>query len=159
MTADGKRKPRYGFGDIVMPTACHGSAEAANLTVPFRVFDQLPEPLADPAGPPPSGTALAVSSNLPPRLARFQPRSMERGNPIIDTPADGAELVVTASGVALRGRGGPPPYEWVVDGHPVGPPADAIERIWHPDGRGAAQLELVDGQGRSATIVVWVASL
>jgi penicillin-binding protein 1C len=134
-----------------------GRVTAAPLL--FRVFDQLPEPLADPAGPPPSGTPLAVSSNLPPRLARFQPRSMERGNPIIDTPADGAELVVTASGVALRGRGGHPPYEWVVDGHPVGPPADAIERIWHPDGRGAAQLELVDGQGRSATIMVWIASL
>src|SRR5215831_10455909 len=35
MTAGGKRKPRYGFGDSVMPTACHGPAEAANLTVPF----------------------------------------------------------------------------------------------------------------------------
>src|ERR1700730_12001734 len=41
MTADGKRKPRYGFGDIVMPTACHGSAEAANLTVPiYRLLPQ-----------------------------------------------------------------------------------------------------------------------
>src|SRR5215472_8331396 len=35
MTAGGKREPRYGFGDSVMPTACHGPAEAANLTVPF----------------------------------------------------------------------------------------------------------------------------
>ena len=42
MTADGKRKPRYGFGDIVMPTACHGSAEAANLTVPFEVANARP---------------------------------------------------------------------------------------------------------------------
>src|SRR6266446_7361261 len=42
MTADGKRKPRYGFGDIVMPTACHGSANAANLTVPSQ---ETPAPL------------------------------------------------------------------------------------------------------------------
>src|SRR5215472_2615370 len=34
MIAGGNRKPRYGFGDIVMLTACHGPAEAANLTVP-----------------------------------------------------------------------------------------------------------------------------
>jgi predicted TIM-barrel fold metal-dependent hydrolase len=40
MTADGKRKPRYRFGDIVMPTACHGSAEAANLTVPWKELDR-----------------------------------------------------------------------------------------------------------------------
>jgi hypothetical protein len=36
MTAGGKRKPRYGFGDIVMLTACHGAAEAANLTMPHH---------------------------------------------------------------------------------------------------------------------------
>src|SRR5689334_13447251 len=38
MTAGGKRKPRYGFGDIVMLTACHGPAEAANLTVPSNLI-------------------------------------------------------------------------------------------------------------------------
>ncbi len=38
MTAGGKQKPRYGFGDIVMLTACHGPVEAANLTVPDRVM-------------------------------------------------------------------------------------------------------------------------
>jgi hypothetical protein len=38
MTAGGKRKPRYGFGDIVMPTACHGTAEPANLKVPATVL-------------------------------------------------------------------------------------------------------------------------
>src|SRR5580700_2793159 len=36
MTAGGKRKPRYGFGDIVIPHTCHGTAEPANLTVPER---------------------------------------------------------------------------------------------------------------------------
>ena len=42
MTAGGNRKPRYGFGDIVMPTACHGPAEAANLTTPTElVLDAL----------------------------------------------------------------------------------------------------------------------
>src|SRR6516225_1818994 len=40
MTAGGKRKPRYGFGDIVMLTACHGPAEAANLTVPSSTISE-----------------------------------------------------------------------------------------------------------------------
>jgi penicillin-binding protein 1C len=134
-----------------------GRVTAAPLL--FRVFDLLPEPLADPAGPPPPGTPLAVRGNLPPRLARFEPRSMERGIPIIDTPADAAEMAVTASGIALRGRGGHPPYRWYIDGRPLGPPADTIEALWHPDGRGSTRLELVDGEGRSAAITVWVGSI
>jgi hypothetical protein len=43
MTAGGNRKPRYGFGDIVMPTACHGPAEPANLTVPGEGLRKSPQ--------------------------------------------------------------------------------------------------------------------
>ena len=41
MTSGGKRKPRYGFGDIVMPRNLPRRGRAANLTVPCSVRSEI----------------------------------------------------------------------------------------------------------------------
>jgi penicillin-binding protein 1C len=125
----------------------------------FRVFDLLPEALGDPAGPAPVGTPLAPRGDLPARLVRFEPRPNATTLPNIDQPGDGAEIAAPANGIALRGSGGRPPYRWFVNGGPLGTPPATVEAVWRPKGRGNAKLDLIDADGRSSSVTVWVESI
>jgi penicillin-binding protein 1C len=130
-----------------------GRSTAAPLL--FRIFDLLPYPVADPAGPPLEGSVLTTRGNLPTRLVRFTPSSSPE-RPIIDMPFDGAELTGAQRGVNLRAHGGRPPYRWLVDGDPLGPASTDAERVWHPSVSGAIRLEVVDGSGQSDSINIWL---
>jgi penicillin-binding protein 1C len=80
------------------------------------------------------------------------------GGPEIVAPLDGASVVLGDGALLLIGRGGRPPYQWLVDGRPA---AQSVEpqTLWRPDGLGAAKIELVDAAGRTAAAAVWIERL
>ncbi|MGO1077885.1 penicillin-binding protein 1C [Inquilinus sp. CA228] len=134
-----------------------GGATAAPLL--FQIFDILPDPHVDPAGPPPPGTPLAARADLPPRLVRFSRQPTQNDVPMIDVPAEGAEIWAGDGPVSLRGHGGQAPFRWMVNGRPLGAPSETPVELWYPSNLGGARLELVDGNGRAAMVNVWIAAV
>ena len=45
---------------------------------------------------------------------------------------------------------------WLVNGRPVDSERFRRQAEWQPDGRGAAQVTVIDGLGRSASAKVWL---
>ena len=130
----------------------------------FEIFDQLPHAESAAAATPPAGAILGGTTELPANLKRFDPQPGLEGRnaprvlagPSIQMPVDGSTVDLTDASLVLTARGGALPLRWLVNGRPIGSEPFRRQAEWTPDGRGAAQVTVIDGMGRSASAKVWL---
>ncbi|MFO0991450.1 MAG: penicillin-binding protein 1C [Hyphomicrobiales bacterium] len=110
-----------------------------------------------------------VASAVPKPLQRFDrpsgPRKTVTAPPAIVFPPDGASVArgKSAAGdlrpVVLKLQGGTAPFNWLVDGRPVGAAARQRQIAWMPEGTGYSRLTVIDSEGRSATVGIYLAGM
>jgi len=81
--------------------------------------------------------------------------------PEIAFPRPGARVEVgLGSGagrrLALKVRGGSPPFVWFANGVPVQREAFGRSAQWEPDGPGFTTISVMDGRGRSSRVEVFL---
>jgi len=112
--------------------------------------------------PPPAGTVIARTTELPAALQRFRPRRLpeiaagaQGSAPLaIAFPPDGARIDVSGSGapsLALKANGGTAPFTWLIDGVPVLSGEPRRDSFWDGPGKGFARLSVIDARGQTAT--------
>jgi penicillin-binding protein 1C len=130
----------------------------------FEAFDRIGTRVA-PLPPPPPGTVIAATSELPEPLRRFR----EADQTVIDTdpapeiffPVDGVRVdlgLSTGAGtpLAIKVRDGSPPFTFLANGLPIGRSDFARETSWSPDGPGFATITVIDAEGRSDRVTVFL---
>ena len=140
-----------GRSDGTATLGATGATSAAPLL--YRIFDLLPTPNKDVAGPAPSDTVLSRSSNIPERLRRFnmtpvlqKPKELKIMFPHVSSTF---EMYDAKKGIPLVADGGYPPYYWLVDGHPVD---IRVENRWTPQGVGRFKALVLDRRGSVAEV-------
>jgi penicillin-binding protein 1C len=133
----------------------------------FRAQSILGLPAEDPVRPP--GALIAHdASALPPPLRhvrRDAPKTVAATAvaPLrIAYPPDGARVdlgLATRSGdpdaaLALKAQGGSPPFTWLVNGAPLGPPDPRRATEWRADGAGFARVSVMDASGAVDSVIV-----
>lgn len=137
-----------------VPGAFGGDLAAPVL---FEVFGRI-KPAADPLPPPPPATLILPHARLPLPLQRFRPRdavfaAAGADAPELAFPPDGA-TVETAATLALKVRGGTPPFTWLANGRPVVLRDPAREATIPAPGAGYVSLSVIDADGRRASAEV-----
>ena len=140
-----------------------GIDQAAPLL--FEIFGRLggePVPLSPP--PPEVLTLTNAELPLPLRHLRGPGGAPSRPGlaPKIAFPPDSARVDLGIGGgragapLALKLRGGTPPFIWMVNDAPL--PADAYARgaAWRPDGPGFVTISVIDAQGLSDRVSVYL---
>lgn len=133
----------------------------------FEAFDRLGGK-AVPLRPAPAGV-LTASSNaqLPAPLRRFRnpDAQMVAADPApqIAYPGDGVDVDLglgSGSGgeakLVVKVRNGSPPFTFLANGAPFGRQDFARQDSWTPDGPGFVTLSVIDGQGRSDSVGVYL---
>lgn len=119
----------------------------AALPVLFDVFDAITRITPKRSSGPPLREDIPGEHVPPPALARFE---RENAPPQILFPPDGAEVWKdgehTSFVLAAEGRG---KLEWYVDGKPLARNV-AGDAVWRPRDAGFYELQVVDGDGRTA---------
>jgi penicillin-binding protein 1C len=137
--ADGSPVPGVFGGDLAAP-------------VLFRMFGHLrPEALP----PPPAAALLLANAALPQPLQRHRPRGQMTDPalmPEIAFPPDGSQIESMTEGLAVRVRGGLPPYSWLVDGAPVRIATHDTEALLPQIAAGPVVLTVIDRNGQSARV-------
>ncbi|MDW4549344.1 penicillin-binding protein 1C [Defluviimonas sp. D31] len=143
-----------GRADGASVPGAFGGELAAPLV--FETFARL-KPAPDPLPPPPPATLIVANARLPQPLQRFRPRgaafAASPDAPEIAFPPDGAE-VETPGALALKVRGGTPPFTWLANGAPVILALRTRESALHKPDAGYLTLSVIDAKGRSATSTV-----
>ncbi len=136
-----------------------GSTQAAPLL--FQILDYLPQDSrATPS--PPEGVLRVQQSGLP-TVMQWLGQGPDRGTgaapPRIQIPVDGAGFerssVSTTRGIVLQVQGGVPPYHWLIDGQPF-IETHQSQTQWQPRGGGRKEILIIDHQGRSDRVEVWL---
>ena len=128
-----------------------------------------------PLRPAPPGILTATSAELPPPLRRVLDARRKNVTGITDNlpeiayPPAGArvDLGLAArlraeqspgreAGLALKVRGGTPPFTWFANGVPISREAFARTARWTPDGPGYVTLSVVDGRGLAARVMAFI---
>ena len=131
----------------------------------FEAFDRV-GPKRTPLRSRPADT-LVVSSTaaLPSPLRHFRAPGeatfVDRDQPEIAYPQDGVsvDLGIRAgdpSPLVIKVRNGAPPFTYFVNGTPIARAPFARAETWQPDGPGFVTLSVVDKQGRSDRVTVFV---
>ncbi len=130
-----------------------------------EAFERL-SPRREPLAPRPVGAMEVASGALPQPLRRFRhPRankSQEDALPEIAFPPKGARVdlgITDKSGpmpLAIKVRNGAPPFVWFVNGTPIGRSPFSRATSWMPDGPGFVTISVLDAQGKSDRITVFV---
>ena len=150
-----------GRPDGVPVPAIAGITAAAPIL--FEAFDRVGPTV--PFAPPPPGTIIAANPDLPEPLRRFRHpndnRVVRDAAPEIAFPEDGSDLDLgIASGDAaplvVKVRNGAPPFTFFVNGAPVTQAAFTRQGIWTPDGPGYVTVSVVDAEGRSDAVKVFL---
>ena len=134
-----------------VPGAFGGGLAAPIL---FELFDRIgPHRAAQP--PPPPATLLLPNARLPQPLQRFRPRDaafadLPTGAPEVIFPPERAEIETAGQGVAVKLRGGQPPFTWLANGAPITVGDYAHETVLALPGPGFVRLTVLDAQGRAA---------
>lgn len=125
----------------------------------LKVFDLLPRE-AEPPPPPPNAILVRSRSELPAPMRRFafDGNALPSGAsgtppPAISFPPHGSMLAMPRAdddGYHLSAVGGAEPLRWLVNGRPLSPAEQGAPVSWRPDGRGFADITVVDAEGRSA---------
>ncbi|MCB2137443.1 MAG: penicillin-binding protein 1C, partial [Rhodobacteraceae bacterium] len=141
--ADGASVPGAFGGDLAAP-------------VLFEVFGRL-KAAPDPLPPPPPATLTVEASALPQPLRHFRPRqaafAQGTGGPEVAFPPDGAEVAPDGH-LALKVRGGTPPFTWLANGAPAVLATRLRETALAVPAQGFLTLSVIDAEGRSATSTV-----
>jgi penicillin-binding protein 1C len=130
----------------------------------FEAFDRLSTTTA-PFRKAPSGAIVALNSELPSPLRRFRHPDEQKvkrdAAPEIAFPEDGTDVDLgIASGsdlpLVIKVRNGVPPFTFFANGAPFGRSAFARQNSWRPDGPGYVTLSVVDAEGRSDNVNVFL---
>ena len=130
----------------------------------FESFDRLGKRRV-PFRPAPAGAILANNTELPEPLQRFRHHNANvvkrDAAPQIAFPQDGVDvdLGLAAGGAAplvIKVRNGVPPFTFYANGAPFGRSAFARQSSWTPDGPGFVTLSVVDAEGRSDKVKVFL---
>ena len=144
--ADGTPVPGVFGGDLAAP-------------VLFEAFGLL-KPGFGPLPPPPPETLIAGSAALPQPLQRFRPRGAafeaQEDAPQLLFPPDGARLQAAGAPLAVKLRGGRPPFLVLADGEPLASGQHLREFEIENPGRGFSALVVVDSAGRSDRAAVQI---
>jgi penicillin-binding protein 1C len=142
-----------------MPGVLGVDLAAPVLIEAFARLKAAPAPLPLP----PAEVLTVANAELPPPLRRFRHRGAEIGDaglqPEIAFPPDGARVEGDAGfggAVALKLRSGVPPFLWLIDGAPLGPPAPEREAVFTPAGAGFVSIAVIDATGAAARARVFV---
>jgi penicillin-binding protein 1C len=140
------------------------SGIAAAAPILFESFDRLGGSSAPRRAAPP-GVLFASNSELPMPLRRFRHPNdnmvAREAAPEIAFPSDGVDVDLgLASGADLplvvKVRNGVPPFTFFANGAPFGRSAFARQNAWQPDGPGYVTLSVVDSEGRSDAVKVFL---
>lgn len=157
-----------GRPDGVPCAACVGLTAAAPLL--FQLFDLLPpEPAPSTLKAPPPGAIAGPTANLPPALRRLSQNGVTQ---VVDTrgpppqiafPLDGTTLSLLTGPdgletLPLKVEGGKRPFTWLINGRPLAAKAWRGPVLWQPDGPGFARVQVIDAEGRSAAVEVFVSA-
>ena len=130
----------------------------------FESFDRLGTP-AVPLRPAPRGAIFAANADLPTPLRRFRNPNdnMVAADPApeIAFPADGVDLDLGLKTgddqpLTVKVRNGVPPFTFFANGAPFARSAFARQDSWKPDGPGFVTLSVVDAEGRSDSVKVFL---
>lgn len=130
----------------------------------FESFDRLGTQTA-PFRPAPPGVIVAANTDLPEPLKRFRHPNdsmvARDAPPQIAFPGDGVDVdlgLASGSGrpLTVKVRNGVPPFTFFANGAPFGRTAFARQNNWRPDGPGYVTLSVVDAEGRSDLVRVFV---
>jgi penicillin-binding protein 1C len=131
----------------------------------FEAFDRIGGKRAPLNGRPPGTIVASTTSALPAPLRRFrapgQSTFVDRDQIEIAYPQDGVsvDLGIKAGDPAplvIKVRNGAPPFTFFVNGAPIARLPFAREEAWQPEGSGFVTLSVVDKQGRSDRVTVFV---
>jgi len=130
----------------------------------FESFDRIGSRV-QPLPPAPPGTVVATTAELPEPLRRFR----QQEQTVIETdpapeifyPMDGVRVDLgIRSGAAMplmiKVRDGAPPFTFLANGLPIGRSDFAREEMWVPDGPGFVTLSVIDADGRSDRVTVFL---
>jgi penicillin-binding protein 1C len=130
----------------------------------FEAFDRLGIPAVPlPSAPP--GAIVAGTTELPLPLQRFRHPNDQMvardAAPEIAFPGDGVDVDLgLAQGdntpLTVKIRNGVPPFTFFANGAPFGRTAFARQETWTPDGPGFVTLSVVDSEGRSDAVTVFL---
>ncbi|HEY4199175.1 MAG TPA: penicillin-binding protein 1C [Devosiaceae bacterium] len=130
----------------------------------FESFDRLGTP-AVPLRPAPPGVIFGTNAQLPEPLRRFRHPDDDKvardAAPEIAYPANGVDVDLgLAAGadapLTIKVRNGVPPFTFFANGAPFGRSAFARQEDWKPDGPGYVTLSVVDSEGRSDSVKVFL---
>ena len=130
----------------------------------FESFDRLGQPAAPFRAAPP-GVIIAANADLPAPLKRFRHPDDDMvardPAPEIAFPGDGVDVDLgvaagDAAPLVIKVRNGVPPFTFFANGAPFGRSAFARQDSWQPDGPGYVTLSVVDSEGRSDSVKVFV---
>ncbi|HTM76064.1 MAG TPA: penicillin-binding protein 1C, partial [Devosia sp.] len=136
----------------------------AAAPVLFESFDRLGG-RAVPLRAAPAGVLFASNAQLPAPLKRFRHPNDNMVNrdaaPQIAFPADGVDVDLglasgSAAALMVKVRNGVPPFTFFANGAPFGRSAFARQNAWNPDGPGYVTLSVVDAEGRSDKVTVFL---
>jgi penicillin-binding protein 1C len=108
---------------------------------------------------------LSPTAELPEPLRRFrqQDRTVVETDPApeIFYPMDGVRVDLgiragAAMPLMIKVRDGAPPFTFLANGLPIGRSAFAREEMWVPDGPGFVTLSVIDSDGRSDRVTVFL---
>jgi penicillin-binding protein 1C len=142
------------------PSAGRIGREAA-APILLKTFALLPADTR-PEAPPPAGTLMVSTEQLPQGLrvfAREKESTAPRqatviAPPTIAFPPNGATVPLPEPGakektILLKADGGEAPLTWLVNGRPLGRFDRFVPALYQPTGEGFAKITVVDNQGRS----------
>jgi penicillin-binding protein 1C len=130
----------------------------------FEAFDRLGNRRA-PLPRAPQGAVIASNADLPAPLKRFRHPDDDMvarvAAPEIAFPLDGVDVDLglgagSATPLMVKVRNGVPPFTFFANGAPFGRPNFARQESWDPDGPGYVTLSVVDAQGRSDSVTVFL---
>ncbi len=111
-----------------------------------------------PLPPAPPGVLYTTTAKLPPPLRQVGGSAVTAG-PRIAFPPAGARLALAPGGEAeltLKVRDGQPPFTWFANGAPIAREPYARATHWRPAGPGFVSLAVVDAEGRSSRVRVFL---
>ena len=130
----------------------------------FESFDRIGSRV-QPLPPAPRGAILAATAELPEPLRRFR----QADQTVVETdpapeifyPMDGVRVDLgiragAAMPLMIKVRDGSPPFTFLANGSPIGRSDFAREETWVPDGPGFVTLSVIDSDGRSDRVTVFL---
>ncbi|MEJ0012038.1 MAG: penicillin-binding protein 1C [Bauldia sp.] len=131
----------------------------------FEAFDRLGPKRAPLPGRPPDTIVADTTSALPAPLRHFrmpgEPTMIDRDLPEISYPLDGVMVDLgikegDPTPLVIKVRNGAPPFTFFVNGAPIARVPFGREESWQPDGPGFVTLSVVDKDGKSDRVTVFV---